>query len=163
SLCCPSRTTYLTGRYAHNTGVGANHNGYDHFDPTYTLATWLHGTGYRTGFVGKYLNGYGKRDPLAIPPGWAEWSAAPTSTEPARLDYVLAENGALVHYGSDSSDYKGEVITRRALDFLRSSPATQPFYLNVAFQAPHHASPDYSGGVCARAAGPDPQDLRAHA
>jgi N-acetylglucosamine-6-sulfatase len=163
SSCCPSRATYFTGRYAHNTGVTTSHRGYSLFDPTYTLATWLHGAGYRTGLVGKYLNGYGKRDPLTIPPGWDDWNASPTPTEPAVFDYDLSENGTLVHYGLGESHYKGTVITDRALDFLRSTPTTQPFYLNVAYQVPHHGAPDYSKGVCQGTAQPDPHDIGAHA
>ena len=57
SLCCPSRATFLTGQYAHNTGVRSNNppDGISNFDDRSTVATWLHDAGYRTGYVGKYL------------------------------------------------------------------------------------------------------------
>src|ERR671933_364780 len=66
SLCCPSRATFLTGQYAHNHGVFDNvlpYGGFAKLDNSNTLPVWLHDAGYRTIHVGKYLNGYGSRDP----------------------------------------------------------------------------------------------------
>src|SRR5262249_19587658 len=61
--CCPSRTTLLTGEYSHGTDVYTNkppHGGFQTFESeeNSTLATWLHDSGYYTGLIGKYLNGY---------------------------------------------------------------------------------------------------------
>ena len=61
SLCCPSRASSLTGQYSHTTQVYSNaepNGGFHKFDDVSTVATWLHGAGYRTGLIGKYLNGY---------------------------------------------------------------------------------------------------------
>src|SRR5439155_1083288 len=60
-LCCPSRSSILSGQLAHRTGVyknGGNNGGADDFDDTSTLAIWLQNAGYRTSLIGKYLNGY---------------------------------------------------------------------------------------------------------
>ena len=60
-LCCPSRTTHLTGQYAHNHGVLHNvgpFGGYTAFDHDDSLPAWLQQAGYRTMHVGRYLNGY---------------------------------------------------------------------------------------------------------
>ncbi|HEY3552614.1 MAG TPA: sulfatase-like hydrolase/transferase, partial [Solirubrobacterales bacterium] len=82
-LCCPSRVTLLTGRYAHNSNVRGNvqpNGGYSGFRArgawSHNLATWLQGAGYRTIHIGKFLNGYG--DPpydngTEVPPGWSAW------------------------------------------------------------------------------------------
>src|SRR6188508_3242983 len=84
SLCCPSRATLLTGQYSHNNGVLGNGLGDDggpeitNLNESSTLATWLQASGYRTGHIGKYLNGYGtKKDTTTlqyqeeyVPPGW---------------------------------------------------------------------------------------------
>ncbi|MBI4483670.1 MAG: sulfatase-like hydrolase/transferase [Acidobacteria bacterium] len=53
-LCCPSRSSILTGMYARNHGVWRNP------DPLFrtTLAERLHEIGYYTGLVGKYLNSW---------------------------------------------------------------------------------------------------------
>ena len=78
SLCCPSRATFLTGQYAHNHGVieqRAAHGGYSKLDHTNTLPVWLQTAGYYTAHVGKYLNGYGTRNPLEVPPGWTTGTA----------------------------------------------------------------------------------------
>src|SRR5207245_556522 len=64
-LCCPSRTSYLTGQYAHNHGVLFNHgptggfHAFRHQETTFPVA--LHRAGYRTAHIGKYLNGYKPR------------------------------------------------------------------------------------------------------
>src|SRR5262245_17798211 len=46
SLCCPSRTSLLTGQYSHSTGVYRNlppHGGFPSFRDSRTIATVLHG------------------------------------------------------------------------------------------------------------------------
>ena len=61
-LCCPSRSSILRGQYAHSTGVytnGGNNGGADDFDDSSRRPSApAPGAGYRTGFIGKYLNGY---------------------------------------------------------------------------------------------------------
>ena len=54
-LCCPSRATILTGRYAQNTGVTQNSHELFHANdnPARTVAVWLKAAGYRTALVGK--------------------------------------------------------------------------------------------------------------
>src|SRR4029079_2945750 len=63
SLCCPSRTSILTGKFPHDSGVFTN-GGSDGGSPTYnsrgteplTFGVQLQALGYATGFMGKYLN-----------------------------------------------------------------------------------------------------------
>jgi arylsulfatase A-like enzyme len=73
-LCCPSRSSYLTGRYAHNTHVETNH-GYPafHAREASSIGPWLQAQDYYTGFLGKYFNHYFTRYPT--PPGWNEFRA----------------------------------------------------------------------------------------
>ena len=73
SLCCPSRTTFLTGQYMHNHGITWNfwpQGGFFKFKHSTnyggwgnTLPKWLQNAGYRTGLIGKYLNQTGEADP----------------------------------------------------------------------------------------------------
>ena len=83
-LCCPSRASFLTGRYAHNHKVLSHVEpfGFASFRDRRTIATVLQKAGYRTALVGKYLNGYGEQtmrngqSSLAyVPPGWTRWRA----------------------------------------------------------------------------------------
>ena len=141
-LCCPSRATFFTGQYAHNHGVRDNRppdGGYRAFDDRGSLAPTLQAAGYRTGFVGKYLNGYGDPrlggDPDEIPRGWTEWYG---KTEGELYDYTLNENGRLRHYGDDRRDYQTDVLARKAVGFIgRSARRHAPFFLTLSTQAPH--------------------------
>lgn len=135
ALCCPSRTSILTGQYAHRTGVFDNtppDGGAQVFNDSSTIATWLRAAGYRTGFVGKYLNGYQKLSPY-IPPGWDEWHV---QVRLAYYEYDLNDNGVITHFGSAPGDYSGDVMTQRAVAFIQSS-AGQPFFLHLSQNAPH--------------------------
>jgi N-acetylglucosamine-6-sulfatase len=105
-LCCPSRVSMLTGRYAHNHNVRGNvppNAGYTGFSfrgaMTHNLATWLQGAGYRTIHVGKFLNGYGDEpwdDGKTVPPGWNAWhTVVKADTHHYFYGYTLNNNGML--------------------------------------------------------------------
>lgn len=149
SLCCPSRSTILTGVYPHNHKVYTNFppdGGFERFDELgleeTTIATALHAAGYRTALFGKYLNGYpGVEAPAHVPPGWDEW-ASPVSGSPyAAYRYTLNENGRLVKYASGAGDYMTDVLAGKATDFVRRAAAGgQPFFLYLGTYAPHRPS-----------------------
>jgi N-acetylglucosamine-6-sulfatase len=105
-LCCPSRVSLLTGRYAHNTGVKGNvqpNGGYYGFSfraaASHNIATWLQGAGYRTIHIGKFLNGYGDAphdNGTSVPPGWSSWhTVLKADTEHLFYGYTLNDNGQL--------------------------------------------------------------------
>ena len=155
SLCCPSRSTMLTGQYAHNHGVRGNQQpsgGYSKLAPTLdnTLPVWLQRSGYYTAHIGKFLNGYGTTSPdTEVPPGWNEWYGSLDNPDGftggtyTAYGYTLNENGRIVHYGStpDAADpptYQTDVYSQKAADFIRRrAPSKKPFYLSVAPRDPH--------------------------
>ena len=142
-LCCPSRATFLTGQYAHNTGVISNGgpNGLDALDQQDTLGVWLQQAGYRTAFVGKYLNGYGLDDPEQVPPGWSDWHALLEPTTQDYFDYELNENGEITEYGATPDDYKTTVLGDLAVDAVRpAARGNRPLFLYLGFNAPHAPS-----------------------
>ncbi|MBA2523032.1 MAG: sulfatase [Solirubrobacterales bacterium] len=146
-VCCPSRSTFLSGQYSHNTGVLRNSlpdGGFASFDNSETLPVWLQRAGYYTAHVGKYLNGYGATNsgPTFIPPGWSEWYGAVDPSTYRMYGYTLNENGNLVTYGDydtpDPANYQTDVYADKAVDFIqRRAPRSQPFYLSMAPLAPH--------------------------
>jgi arylsulfatase A-like enzyme len=140
--CCPSRATLLTGQYSHNHGVltnGPPGGGWWRLRGTDDwLPGWLKDAGYRTAHVGKFLNGYGRDDPLEVPPGWDEWYAPVDPTTYRYLGQTLNENGSL----RSSGGYATDETARRATEIVRRlAPAAQPFLLSVAFLAPHTGTP----------------------
>jgi arylsulfatase A-like enzyme len=105
-LCCPSRVSLLTGRYAHNHNVRGNvppNGGFTGFKArqaySNNLAPWLQAAGYRTIHIGKFLNGYGDEpfdEGKDVPPGWSAWhSVLRADTNHYFYGYTLNDNGAL--------------------------------------------------------------------
>jgi len=146
SLCCPSRTTLLTGEYTHNHEVFTNGTPDGGFEKAYasgvessTIATMLQGDNYRTVLLGKYLNGYpDTASPTYIPPGWTEWYVPAAGHPYGNFNYTLNENGTLVPYGSAPEDYLTDVIAGKANDFIeRAAAAKAPFFMYLATYAPH--------------------------
>jgi arylsulfatase A-like enzyme/Tol biopolymer transport system component len=149
-MCCPARATILTGRYSHNTGVETLIDGED-LDEATTVATMLDGAGYRTGFIGKYLNGYPFGQEPYAPSGWDSWAAYVGGTD--YRNYTLFqddafEDGALRSYGTADDDYSTDRFASMARTFLRQTPPADPFLLVLALNAPHHTT----GGGLPRAA-----------
>ena len=148
ALCCPSRATFFTGQYSHSHGVIGNRppqGGYGALDTREWLPVWLQRAGYRTIHIGKFLNGYGTDRPATeVPPGWTEWS---TSVDPSTYNYfgyTLNENGILAQYGLDGNPlyYSSDFYTQRAVDAIgRMSRVREPFFLSLAYLAPHSGGP----------------------
>jgi arylsulfatase A-like enzyme len=136
SLCCPSRSSILTGDYSHTTRVYRQippYGRFDWFDDRSTVATWLHRAGYTTGLFGKYLDGY-QHAALEgyVPPGWDRWVAFLHS---AYYDYRLSIDGTVHDYGESPGDYSTSVLTRTATSFIRQTPG--PIFVEFTPTAPH--------------------------
>ena len=151
-VCCPSRATFQTGQYAHNHGVLGNKpplGGFGRLDSTRTLPVWLKRAGYYTAHIGKFLNGY-ESSPVGVPPGWSEWHGSKRTYN--FYGYELLENGELNTYGSPDENpddparpdtYSTDVYTDKAVDLIdRRAPQSKPFFLSVAYLAPHSGGPN---------------------
>jgi N-acetylglucosamine-6-sulfatase len=104
---------------------------------------WLQDAGYYTAHLGKYLNGYGRPDPTDIPPGYDEWRGSVDPSTYRFYDYTLNENGRLVTY---ESIYQADLYARKAARIIRQrAPSARPFFLWVAFLAPHNGGPREPG------------------
>lgn len=151
-LCCPNRASFLTGQYAHNHGVfwHAPPYGYASFDDSRTLATALSAAGYHTGFVGKYLNGYGQmRSRVSglpsyryVPRGWDAWRAAIEQAPGVHggtysyFDIAFNANGHVdnSHRGQYSSGVIGDISIAMERRFAQGG---RPFFMYVNYVAPH--------------------------
>jgi arylsulfatase A-like enzyme len=145
--CCPARANTLTGRYSHNTGVvdnSAPDGGFRTFAgqaENDTVATRLQDAGYRTGFFGKYLNGYPDGEPEYVAPGWDEWFAF-TAGFYDGYSYDVNHDGSIESYGEEPVDYQTDVLARQARDFVADvADDPRPFFLVVAPTAPHYPLP----------------------
>jgi len=149
-VCCPSRATSLTGQYPHNHNVWLNEPMYDNgklvanggfksFDDSSTLATWLNQGGYKTGYVGKYLEGYGdKTSKFYIPPGWDDWQALTFDPNSMSI-YRINDNGKEV---KQIDDYQTDHLADRAIQFIEES--NSPFFLYISTLAPHSSTDSYT-------------------
>jgi N-acetylglucosamine-6-sulfatase len=164
SLCCPSRSTILSGQFSNHTGVWRNiapYGGFEAFKPheSQTLAVWLRNAGYRTGLVGKYMNGFsanaGKVSTLLARPGWDYWTSfvGGDGEGPGYYDYDLLRGatqttpGTFTHFGDPANPssacaaygtcYSTTVFGQEARTFLAGAPTSQPFFLDLAVNAPH--------------------------
>ncbi len=152
SLCCPSRTSLLTGKLATATGIYSNESdtGYGGYPAVRaaglendTVATALDAAGYRTGYFGKYLNEYGPFYTGVAPPGWDTWRVFTTTTQSGRYrNYGLSDG---VPFGQRAGGTRQEFVRqysttrlgRLAADSIRSARPDQPLFTVLAPYAPH--------------------------
>ncbi len=141
-LCCPARSSFLTGEYAHNHHVWTNaqpHGGATLFNDTSTMAVWLQNAGYTTGLIGKYLNDYQKIK-THVPPGWNEWHAL---VPPAYYLYSANDNGAVSGpYTVSPANYSTTLEKGKVLNFIQT--ANRPFFLWWTPNAPHIDGSQYA-------------------
>jgi arylsulfatase A-like enzyme len=148
-LCCPSRASFLSSLYSHNTNVWGNdgeaRGGFKEFrdNEAQTIATWLQSAGYKTALIGKYMNGYD--NPSHIPAGWSRWFGMFGGQ--SYYDYRISDNGNGRHFGKGSKNYITDVLRTEAIKFLTET-TTEPFFLlftSVAPHGPYTAAPRHVG------------------
>lgn len=148
-LCGPARASFLSGKYAHNTGVRDNvaPSSFDAFNDRNTLPVWLQRSGYTTVQLGKYINGYG--DSQYVPPGWDRWYASTGDSTYRYYGTKLSNNGSgqINLAGRYQTTAYGDIGSKL---LAQLSADRKPFFLNVSFTAPHTGSPVESD---------DPDDL----
>jgi arylsulfatase A-like enzyme len=126
-LCCPSRASIFTGRYAHNHGVLKNTEP-EVLDQNVTLQRYLEDEGYRTAFYGKYFNAWEvERNPPHFD-DWAIWKSGYRRWDLGTPQGVRTGRG-----------YSTRYVQRRALDFLRAAEANdaEPWLLYLSTSAIH--------------------------
>ena len=132
SLCCPSRAQIVSGLYEHDTGVDQNEVLLTR--PTFPMA--LHDAGYATMLAGKYMNSW-PCDPRGEFDQWA-CVATPEISSLSLVDPIVNVNGVWQR----KTGYEPDVLEGMASDFIKSTPADQPFFVMYTPTTPHLPADD---------------------
>ena len=127
SICCPSRATFLTGTYANRHGVIDNETSEYNPDVTPPLTKYLQEAGYKTAMVGK-------------------WHMGKSAMPRPYFDYWLSFKGQGVYHdpvfnidgeNKNFSGYTTDLLTDKAIDFIKEQPEDQPYFVVLSHKAVH--------------------------
>ena len=152
-LCAPDRASILTGQYAHNHGVWTNDQNIGqginalHLLENDLLPAWLQAVGYKTGFAGKYCNGYGEpgdnKAASFVPPGWDDWRAFQgDGTYKYKGPVRVNQNGNVTTIQNDGTYYNTHWVRDRVLARIDQwTGGGSPFFIQGSFVACHNKHP----------------------
>lgn len=128
ALCSPSRASVLTGVYAHR------HRIVDNNTPipagTTFFPSYLQKAGYKTGFFGKWHMG---AETDAPKPGFDQWVSFR-----GQGTYLPSPNGINVNGKNvPQKGYITDELTDYAVDWMRTLPKGQPYFLYLSHKAVH--------------------------
>jgi len=156
---CPTRASLLTGLYSHQAGIGAmSEDPYDktkhdtdrenHGLPGYmghlnrncvTIAEVMKQAGYNTYMVGKWHLGMHGMEKWPLQRGFDRYygilSGAASYLRPQGMRGLTLDNSELPP--PRDPYYTTDAFTDHAIEFLKSGRDDDPFFLYVAYNAPH--------------------------
>ena len=144
-VCCPSRTTLLTGDYPHNWHTvkgGCMHMNVSNSDfKEKSLGVQMKSQKYTTGMFGKLLNPNGvaaycaKENPEPLP-GFDDYMVM--CNDNRYFGNTFSKNGKFFQSGKDPEDYLTSLIGNATIDFVKKSlENNESFFAYVAPHAPH--------------------------
>lgn len=139
-ICSPTRASMMTGRYGFRTGMGHVVSGPSTNQLSLSETSIAHvlrnqnATPYATGIVGKW-HLHSQQGNLNNPSAldWQYYSGNFAGGIPDYYNYQKITNGVQ----STSTTYSTTQIINDAISWLDTLPQGQPFFLWVAFNAPH--------------------------
>ena len=154
-LCCPTRSTIMTGLTSGHNGVWNNGTARPGPDPIGGFAAfvangdenrqifgWLHADGYQTALIGKFLNGYNPPEASWVMPGVDDWHAMTlkdlegTACEPGGyFGTCYSDAGVLVAH--PPAEYSTTETGSEAVSFIEDANPAKPLFLYYAPRAPH--------------------------
>lgn len=148
NLCCPARAAFLTGRYAHDTGVWENSGrfgGYRAFKQwqQQTLPVALQREGYQTALFGKYINHFNDGGGRGTkPPGWDVFHT---------YDDPRLSGGYWTRISGLPFGYTTDVLGTGVVNHIAAADPDTPLFTFYSPFAPHA---NYDSGPYASVAGP---------
>lgn len=124
SICGPSRAVILTGKHSHMNRFVANEWGGEFDGSQRTFPKLLQRAGYQTALIGKWHL-------YSDPTGFDHWEILPGQGRYYNLR-LRGPSGTQTLRG-----YTTDVITDRAMDWLRQRDSDKPFMLMYQHKAPH--------------------------
>ncbi|MCA2970815.1 MAG: sulfatase-like hydrolase/transferase [Acidobacteriaceae bacterium] len=159
-VCSPSRASVLTGKYPQRTGIAEVLNSKPTFDVAglrrgeVSLARELQKAGYRTAAVGKWHLGseaasrpraQGFDEFYGFYSGWVDYysqryytlggNPGASGPPPQNIFHDFWDNEKEIY---PEPQHQTALLGRRAVEFVRRQQAGQPFFLYLAFGAPHY-------------------------
>ncbi len=128
ALCSPSRASILTGVYAHRHRIVDNNTAIP--KGTVFFPSYMQKAGYKTGFFGKWHMGAEGDDPK---PGFDQWVSFRGQGTYLPNPNGLNVNGTKVK----QKGYITDELTDYALDWLKTIPKDQPYFLYLSHKAVH--------------------------
>lgn len=145
-VCCPSRTTLLSGNYPHNWHITHGHScmHMNVTNPAFeqsTIGVHMKALNYTTGMFGKLLNPdgmtpYCEGSALQPLPGFDTWLAMCNDNRYFRNTFT--KDGIIYTSGTSPEDYLTSLIGNATMKFVEGALNDQkPFFAYVAPHAPH--------------------------
>lgn len=121
AICCSNRASILTGQHMRRHGIRDFRTSFTDAAFAECYPSLLKKAGYRTGYLGKFAVGRASPQVRAAFDLWYGF--------PQRIDFRQQVDG--------EDRYLTDVMTEKAVQFLRTTSSDQPFCLTVAFKEPH--------------------------